>query len=197
LEQSKKQNLKHIHAISINDDDALVEVKLTNGNQEIVIGTHFGQAIRFNESMVRDMGRTATGVRAVRLAKGDFVVGMIAVVRTSATILVVTEKGYGKRSDLNDYRITARGGKGVRTVKTSDKVGKMISIKEVTDTDDLMIITTRGILIRQKMKDIRVMGRAASGVRLIRIGENDSISAIARILEDDKEGSGADQEKIF
>jgi DNA gyrase subunit A len=186
-----------INAININDNDALVEVKLTTGNQEIVIGTHFGQAIRFNESLVRDMGRTATGVRAIKLAKGDYVVGMIAVVRASATILVVTEKGYGKRSDLNDYRITARGGKGVRTVKTSDKVGKMISIKEVTDTDDLMIITTRGILIRQKMKDIRVMGRAASGVRLIRIGENDSISAIARILEDDKEGSGADQEKMF
>lgn len=186
-----------INAININDKDALVEVKLTSGNQEIVIGTHFGQAIRFNESLVREMGRTATGVRAIKLAKGDYVVGMIAVVRASATILVVTEKGYGKRSDLNDYRITARGGKGVRTVKTSDKVGKMISIKEVTDTDDLMIITTRGILIRQKMKDIRVMGRAASGVRLIRIGENDSISAIARILEDDKEGSGGDQEKMF
>jgi DNA gyrase subunit A len=186
-----------INAININDKDALVEVKLTTGNQEIVIGTHFGQAIRFNESLVRDMGRTATGVRAIKLAKGDYVVGMIAVVRASATILVVTEKGYGKRSDLNDYRITSRGGKGVRTVKTSDKVGKMISIKEVTDTDDLMIITTRGILIRQKMKDIRVMGRAASGVRLIRIGDNDNISAIARILEEDKEGSGADQEKIF
>ncbi|MCI0473883.1 MAG: DNA gyrase subunit A, partial [Ignavibacteria bacterium] len=173
----------------------LVEVKLTNGSQEIVIGTHFGQAIRFNESLVRDMGRTATGVRAIRLAKGDYVVGMIAVVRASATILVVTEKGYGKRSDLSDYRITARGGKGVKTVKTSDKVGKLISIKEVTDNDDLMIITTRGILIRQKIKDIRVMGRAASGVRLIRISENDSISAIAGIAEEDKENGN--QEKLF
>ncbi len=187
-----------INAININEKDSLVEVKLTNGSQEIVIGTHFGQAIRFNESLVRDMGRTATGVRAIKLAKGDYVVGMIAVVRASATILVVTEKGYGKRSDLADYRITARGGKGVKTVKTSDKVGKMISIKEVTDTDDLMIITSRGILIRQKIKDIRVMGRAASGVRLIRIGENDSISAIARIVEDDKEnGNGGNQEKMF
>lgn len=187
-----------INAININEKDSLVEVKLTNGSQEIVIGTHFGQAIRFNESLVRDMGRTATGVRAIKLAKGDYVVGMIAVVRASATILVVTEKGYGKRSDLADYRITARGGKGVKTVKTSDKVGKMISIKEVTDTDDLMIITSRGILIRQKIKDIRVMGRAASGVRLIRIGENDSISAIARIVEEDKEnGNGGNQEKMF
>lgn len=187
-----------INAININEKDALVEVKLTNGSQEIVIGTHFGQAIRFNESLVRDMGRTATGVRAIKLAKGDYVVGMIAVVRASATILVVTEKGYGKRSDLADYRITARGGKGVKTVKTSEKVGKMISIKEVTDTDDLMIITTRGILIRQKIKDIRVMGRAASGVRLIRIGENDYISAIARIVEEDKDnGNGGNQEKMF
>ena len=187
-----------INAININEKDALVEVKLTNGSQEIVIGTHFGQAIRFNESMVRDMGRTATGVRAIKLAKGDFVVGMIAVVRASATILVVTEKGYGKRSDLADYRITARGGKGVKTVKISDKVGKMISIKEVTDTDDLMIITSRGILIRQKIKEIRVMGRAASGVRLIKIGENDKISAVARIVEEDKEnGNGGNQEKMF
>ncbi|MFA5011100.1 MAG: DNA gyrase subunit A [Ignavibacteria bacterium] len=187
-----------INAININERDSLVEVKLTNGSQEIVIGTHFGQAIRFNESLVRDMGRTATGVRAIKLAKGDYVVGMIAVVRASATILVVTEKGFGKRSDLADYRITARGGKGVKTVKTSDKVGKMISIKEVTDTDDLMIITSRGILIRQKIKDIRVMGRAASGVRLIRIGENDKISAVARIVEEDKEnGNGGNQEKMF
>lgn len=184
-----------INAINITKGDSLVEVKLTNGSQEIVIGTHFGQAIRFNESLVRDMGRTATGVRAIKLAKGDYVVGMIAVVRASATILVVTEKGYGKRSDLSDYRITARGGKGVKTVKTSDKVGKMISIKEVTDNDDLMIITTRGILIRQKIKDIRVMGRAASGVRLIRIGENDKISAVAGIAEEDKENGN--QEKLF
>ncbi|MCU0372041.1 MAG: DNA gyrase subunit A [Ignavibacteria bacterium] len=184
-----------INAINITKGDSLVEVKLTNGSQEIVIGTHFGQAIRFNESLVRDMGRTATGVRAIKLAKGDYVVGMIAVIRASATILVVTEKGFGKRSDLSDYRITARGGKGVKTVKTSDKVGKMISIKEVTDNDDLMIITTRGILIRQKIKDIRVMGRAASGVRLIRIGENDKISAVAGIAEEDKENGN--QEKLF
>lgn len=191
-----------INAINIVDGDALVEVRLTSGHQEIVIGTHNGLAIRFNESQVREMGRTATGVRGVKLAKGDFVVGMIAVVRASATILVVTEKGFGKRSDLSDYRITNRGGKGVITVKTTDKVGKLISIKEVTDTDDLMIITTRGILIRQKMKDIRVMGRNAQGVKLIRISENDRISAVARIAEDDKEngngnGNGQSQEKLF
>ncbi len=183
-----------INAIKLNNNDKLVEVKLTNGSQEIVIGSHSGQAIRFNESLVRDMGRTATGVRGIKLSKDDYVVGLVAVARPSATILVITDKGYGKRSDLADYRVTNRGGKGVITVKTTDKVGKLISIKEVTDSDDLMIITTKGILIRQKMKDIRVMGRNAQGVRVIKLGENDMISAVARIVEDDKEDS---QEKMF
>lgn len=182
-----------INAINLNSNDTLVDVKLTNGSQEIVIGTHSGQAIRFNESQVRDMGRTATGVRAVKLAKGDYVIGLVAVTRPSATILVITDKGYGKRSELGDYRVTNRGGKGVITVKTTDKVGKLISIKEVTDSDDLMIITSKGILIRQKMKEIRVMGRNAQGVRVIRLSEGDTISAVARIAEDDKD----DQEKMF
>ena len=132
------------------------------------------------------MGRTATGVRAINLAKGDYVVGLVAVTRPSATILVVTDKGYGKRSDLADYRITNRGGKGVITVKTTEKVGKLISIKEVTDTDDLMIITSKGILIRQKVKDIRVMSRNTQGVRVIRLDEGDTISAIAGTAEEEK-----------
>lgn len=183
-----------IQAIKLNDKDKLVEVKLTNGTQELLIGTHEGQAIRFNESLVRDMGRTASGVRGINLAKGDFVIGLVAVQRPSATILVVTDKGFGKRSELADYRVTNRGGKGVITVKTTDKVGKLISIKEVTDSDDLMIITTKGILIRQKMKDIRVMGRNAQGVRVIRMKEGDTISAVARIMEDDKDDA---QEKMF
>lgn len=182
-----------INAINLNSNDKLVEVRLTNGSQELVIGSHDGQAIRFNESLVRDMGRTATGVRGIKLAKGDFVVGLVAVQRPSATILVITDRGYGKRSDLADYRVTNRGGKGVITVKTTEKVGKLISIKEVTDSDDLMIITSKGILIRQKMKDIRVMGRNAQGVRVIKLGENDTISAVARIAEEDKD----DQEKLF
>ncbi len=183
-----------INAININKGDALVDVKLTNGSQEILIGTHNGQAIRFNESLVRDMGRTATGVRAINLAKGDYVIGLVAVMRPSATILVVTDKGFGKRSDLGDYRITGRGGKGVITIKANDKVGKLISIKEVTDSDDLMIITNKGILIRQKMKDIRVMSRATQGVRLIKLGEGDIISSIANVVEEDKD---AGQETMF
>lgn len=198
IKKSKLENYSNIRrngiiAINLNSGDSLVDVRLTNGNQELLIGTHDGQAIRFNESTVRDMGRTATGVRGVNLAKGDFVVGLVAVTRQSATILVVTDKGFGKRSDLDDYRVTNRGGKGVRTVKTSDKNGKLLSIKEVTDHDDLMIITSKGILIRIRMKDVRVMGRNAQGVRLIRIKEGDTISAVANILEDDKSG----QEKIF
>lgn len=178
-----------INAINLTEGDELVDVRLTNGKQEILIGTHEGQAIRFNESLVRDMGRTATGVKGVNLRKSDYVIGMVAVIRPSATILVVTEKGFGKRSDLGDYRVTNRGGKGVITVKTNDRVGKLISIKEVTDSDDLMIITTKGILIRQKMKDIRVMGRGAQGVKLIRLGEDDNISAVARLAEVEKDDS--------
>jgi DNA gyrase subunit A len=183
-----------INAINISDDDSLVDVKLTNGSQDILIGTHNGLAIRFNEGKVRPMGRTATGVKAINLVKGDYVIGIVSVIRASATILVVTEKGFGKRSELNSYRLTGRGGKGIITVKTSDKVGKMISIKEVTDTDDLMIITNKGILIRQKMKDIRVMGRNAQGVKVIKLSDGDHISAVARIIEDDKEEK---QDKLF
>lgn len=176
-----------INAIHLNEKDKLIDVKLTNGKQEILIGTHNGLAIRFNESTVRDMGRTATGVRGVKLGKDDFVIGLVAVQRQSASILVITEHGYGKRSELSDYRVTNRGGKGVITVKTTDKVGKLVSIKEVTDTDDLMIITAKGILIRQKIKDIRVMGRNAQGVRVIKLQDNDTISAVARIAEEEKE----------
>ncbi len=176
-----------INAINLVENDRLVDVKLTTGSQEILIGTHDGQAIRFNETNAREMGRTATGVRGINLGKGDYVIGMVAVTRPSATILVVTEKGYGKRSDLADYRVTNRGGKGVITVKTTEKVGKMISIKEVTDSDDLMIITTKGILIRQKVKEIRVMGRNAQGVRVIRLSEGDTISAVAGIAEEESE----------
>ena len=120
-------------------------------------------------------------------------IGLVAVTRPSATILVITDRGYGKRSDLGDYRVTNRGGKGVITVKTTEKVGKLISIKEVTDSDDLMIITSKGILIRQKMKDIRVMGRNAQGVRVIKMNEGDMISAVASIAEDSKD----EQEKMF
>lgn len=174
-----------IIAISLGKDDKLIDVQLTNGKQEILIGTHGGMAIRFNESDIRSMGRTAAGVRAIKLDKKDFVVGLVAVKRPGTSILVVTDKGFGKRSELDDYRITRRGGKGVITMKSSEKNGSMISIREVVDNDDLMIITTKGIMIRQNMGEIRVMGRNTQGVRLIKLHEGDTISAVASVVGED------------
>jgi len=174
-----------INAINLNSGDRLIEVKMTDGTSDLVLGTRSGFAIRFKEKDVREMGRTATGVRGVRLGKGDKVVGLL-VIKRNDTILVVTEKGYGKRSEINDYRITHRGGKGVITVKTTDKVGKMIALMEVIDSDELVIITTHGMVIRQSVKDIRVMGRNTQGVRVIRLKDNDSIADIAKVLPEDE-----------
>src|SRR4030042_4768273 len=148
---------------------------MTDGNNDIVIGTRNGFAVRFNEKDVRDMGRTATGVRGVRLTKGDHVVGLL-VIKRNDTILVVTENGYGKRSDINDYRITRRGGKGVITVKTTEKTGRLIAMMDVVDSDELVIISAHGMVIRQSIKDIRIMGRNTQGVRVIRLNEGDKIA---------------------
>jgi DNA gyrase subunit A len=175
-----------INAINLNGGDRLIEVKMTDGSSDLVLGTRNGFAIRFNEKDVREMGRTATGVRGIRLGKGDKVVGLL-VIRRNDTILVVTEKGYGKRSDINDYRITHRGGKGVITVKTTVKVGKMIALMDVINTDELVIITTHGMVIRQSVKDIRVMGRNTQGVRVIRLKDNDAIADIAKVLSEEQE----------
>ncbi len=180
-----------INAINLAPGDKLITVKMTDGKNDIVIGTSNGFAIRFNEKDVRDMGRTATGVRGVRLGKGDRVVGLLVIRNDKTTVLVVTEKGYGKRSDINDYRITKRGGKGVITVKTTDKVGKLIALMEVVDRDELVIISTQGMVIRQSVKDLRVMGRNTQGVRVIRLNEHDSIADIARVVpEEDEEING-------
>ncbi len=175
-----------INAINLVDGDNLVEAKLSDGNNDIIIGTQNGMAIRFNEKDVRDMGRTATGVRGVNLTKDDKVIGMI-VVRNASTLLVVTNKGFGKRSELDDYRLTHRGGKGIITIKTSEKNGRMIAMKEVNDTDELVIITTKGMVIRQAVKDIRVMGRNTQGVRLIKLNEGDEIADIARVVPEENE----------
>jgi DNA gyrase subunit A len=175
-----------INAINLNDGDNLIEVKITDGSNDIIIATKEGMAIRFNESNVRDMGRTATGVRGINLAKGDIVIGAIALKRAT-TLLVATDKGFGKRSDLSDYRITNRGGKGIKTIKTSDKNGKLIAIREVNDKDELVISTTGGMIIRQSVKDIRVMGRNTQGVRLIRLNEGDNITDIARVIPEDED----------
>jgi len=176
-----------LNAINLAAGDRLIEVKMTDGKNDIVIGTSNGFAIRFNEKDVRNMGRTATGVRGVRLGKGDRVVGLLVIRNDKTTVLVVTEKGYGKRSDINDYRITKRGGKGVITVKTTDKVGKLIALMEVVDRDELVIISTQGMVIRQSIKDLRVMGRNTQGVRVIRLNEHDSIADIARVVSEDDE----------
>lgn len=176
-----------INAINLASGDRLIEAKLSEGINDIIIGTRNGMAIRFNEKDVRDMGRTATGVRGVKLGKNDVVIGMI-VVRNASTLMVVTEKGFGKRSEIEEYRLTKRGGKGVITVKTSDKNGKLIAMKEVNDGDELVIITTGGMVIRQSVADIRVMGRNTQGVRLIRLNEGDDIADIARVVPE--EGNG-------
>ena len=178
-----------IQAINLNNKDRLIEVKLTDGNNDIIIGTRSGMAVRFNEKDVRDMGRTATGVRGIRLSPGDKVIGFI-VIRNVSTLLVVTEKGYGKRSSLSDYRITKRGGKGIITVKTSEKVGKLIAMMETNDNDELVIISNKGMVIRQGVRQIRVMGRATQGVRVIKLNEGDSIADIAKVVPEDEEKDG-------
>jgi DNA gyrase subunit A len=178
-----------INAISLAAGDRLIEAKLSEGMNDIIIGTRNGMAIRFNEKDVRNMGRTATGVRGVRLGKGDVVIGMI-VVRNATTLMVVTEKGFGKRSEIEEYRLTRRGGKGVITVKTSEKNGKLIAMKEVNDNDELVIITTGGMVIRQSVSELRIMGRNTQGVRLIRLNEEDDIADIARVIPEEENGNG-------
>jgi DNA gyrase subunit A len=181
-----------INAINIAEGDKLIEVKLADGNNDIVIGTKKGLAIRFNEADVREMGRTATGVRGIRLGAGDIVIGFL-VVRSLSTLLVVTNKGFGKRSSIDDYRITRRGGKGVITVKTGERTGNLISIMEINDNDELVIITNSGMVIKQGVHKIRVMGRATQGVKLINLKEGDSIADVAKVVSEDE---GINEEKI-
>jgi len=197
LEAYSRPRSNGINAIGIRENDELLEAKLTNGTNEIVLATSSGRAIRFNESTVRPMGRNASGVRGVTLTSADdYVIGMICVEDIFSTILVVSEKGYGKRTFLNDpedkepvYRITNRGGKGVKTLNITDKTGKLLSIQNVFDEDDLMIITKSGVTIRMHVDTIRTMGRAAQGVRLINLKSNAAIAAIARVprTEDEDE----------
>ncbi|WP_304062714.1 DNA gyrase subunit A [Pedobacter glucosidilyticus] len=186
LQAYSRPRTNGINAININDGDELLEANLTTGNSEIIMALRSGRAIRFNESTVRPMGRTATGVRGLRLAHDkDEVVGMISIDSPEATILVVSEKGYGKRTDLEDYRVTNRGGKGVKTIKVTDKTGELVAIKDVTDKDDLMIINKSGIVIRIAMSHLRVMGRATQGVRLINLKANDEIASVAKVEHDE------------
>ncbi|MNK03361.1 DNA gyrase subunit A [compost metagenome] len=188
LEAYSRPRVNGINAININEGDQLLEASLTTGSSEIVMALRSGRAIRFNEKTVRPMGRTATGVRGVTLAHDkDEVVGMIAVDSSDATILVVSEKGYGKRTDIEDYRVTNRGGKGVKTINVTEKTGELVTIKNVTDADDLMIINKSGIVIRIAVSELRVMGRATQGVRLITLKGNDEIASVARIDHEEEE----------
>ena len=186
LEQYSRPRANGINAITIREDDELLEAKLTNGNSHIMLAVKSGKAIRFEESKTRPMGRGASGVRGITLADPqDEVVGMIAVNDMDANILVVSENGYGKRSSLDDYRITNRGGKGVKTISITEKTGKLVTIKTVTDLDDLMIINKSGVAIRMEVAALRVMGRATQGVKLINLKGNDTIAAVAKVLNED------------
>ncbi|WP_226389341.1 DNA gyrase subunit A [Penaeicola halotolerans] len=173
-----------INAININEGDRLLEVKLTNGNNHIVIASKSGRAVHFHESDVRPMGRTATGVRGINLSSADDkVVGMVSVSEEESNLLVVSEKGYGKRSKVEEYRITKRGGKGVKAMNITEKTGELVAIKEVVDTDDLLIINRSGVLIRISVEGLRVMGRATQGVKLIKLNESDIISSVEKIAK--------------
>jgi DNA gyrase subunit A len=186
LEQYSRPRANGINAITIKEEDELLEAKLTNGNSQILLAVKSGKAIRFEESKTRPMGRGASGVRGITLADAnDEVVGMVSVNDMDTNILVVSENGFGKRSDLEDYRITNRGGKGVKTISITDKTGSLVTLKNVTDQDDLMIINKSGIAIRMAVSDLRVMGRATQGVKLINLREDDSIAAVAKVMKDD------------
>jgi len=188
LEQYSRPRTNGINAISVRDGDELLEAKLTNGSSHVLLAVRSGKAIRFEESKTRPMGRGASGVRGISLADAkDEVVGMVTVNDMDANILVVSENGYGKRSDLEDYRVTNRGGKGVKTISITEKTGKLVAIKSVNDSDDLMIINKSGIAIRMEITSLRVMGRATQGVRLINLKGDDTIAAVAKVLNDDDE----------
>ncbi len=176
-----------INAITVRDGDELLEAKLTNGESDIMLAIKSGRAIRFPEAKVRSMGRTAAGVRGITMDESDEVVGMIAVNGDESNIMVVSENGYGKRSSVEDYRITNRGGKGVKTINVTEKTGKLIALKDVTNEDDLMIINRSGIVIRMAIEQLRVMGRATQGVRLIKLGDKDFIAAVAKVRRMDEE----------
>ncbi|HUX97661.1 MAG TPA: DNA gyrase subunit A [Bacteroidales bacterium] len=189
LEAYSRPRVNGVNAITVREEDELLEARLTNGQHHIMLAIKSGRAIRFPESSVRPMGRTASGVRGIRLAseKTDFVIGMITVEGKEKEILVVSEKGYGKRSDIDEYRITNRGGKGVKTINITEKTGSLIALKDVTDNHDLMIITQYGNILRSSVAALRVMGRATQGVRLINLKENDIIASVACVLVNEDE----------
>jgi DNA gyrase subunit A len=188
LEAYSRPRTNGINAITVREGDTLLEAKLTGGSHEIIMAIKSGKAIRFNESTVRPMGRNASGVRGVSLpTEQDEVIGMICVENPEKNILVVSEKGFGKRSELDDYRVTNRGGKGVKTINITDKTGDLVAIADVEDSDDLMIITKNGTMIRMAVADLRVMGRATQGVKLINIRNEDAIASVTKVPAEEDE----------
>ena len=186
LDKYSKPRVNGVAAITIREDDELLGAQLTNGHSQIILAVKSGKLVRFEETKTRPMGRTASGVRGITLKdETDEVIGMVTVNDMESEILVVAENGYGKRSSLDEYRITNRGGKGVKTLNITEKTGKLISINSVTDADDLMIINKSGLTIRMAVEDLRVMGRATQGVKLINIKGNDSIAAVTKVMKDD------------
>jgi DNA gyrase subunit A len=182
LEAYSRPRTNGINAITIREGDQLLEAKMTTGNSQIMMAVKSGKSIRFEEEKVRSMGRTAAGVRGIRLpSEEDEVIGMICINDLESNVLVVSENGYGKRSDVEDYRITNRGGKGVKTINITEKTGSLIALKNVTDADDLMVINKSGITIRIAVDTLRVMGRATQGVKIIRLRDEDSIASVAKV----------------
>ena len=200
LEQYSRPRQNGVNAITIREDDRVIEVRMTNGNNEIVIANRNGRAIRFHESAVREMGRTATGVRGITLDEDgtDEVIGMICIKNPQEeTIMVISENGYGKRSDIEDYRKTNRGGKGVKTLSITEKTGKLVAIKSVTDENDLMIINKSGITIRLHVASVRIMGRATQGVRLIDLEKrNDQIGSVCKVTSESEEENVDNEDSV-
>tara|TARA_B100000963_G_scaffold59606_1_gene47608 strand:+ start:915 stop:3398 length:2484 start_codon:yes stop_codon:yes gene_type:complete len=198
LEKYSRPRSNGINAINIKEDDELLEAKLTTGNSQIVLAVKSGKAIRFEEDKTRPLGRGASGVRGIKLKnQSDEVVGMVSVSDVNSDILVVSENGFGKRSSLEDYRITNRGGKGVKTISITEKTGNLVALKNVSDEDDLMIIKKSGVAIRMSVSDLRVMGRATQGVKLVKIKEEGAIAAVAKVMKDQEEGDKINREETY
>ena len=194
LRDYSRPRVNGIIAITIYDGDELLEAKLTDGKSQIILAGKSGYAVRFEESTVREMGRTAMGVRGIKLQDDtDEVVGMVVVPDEENNLLVVSEQGYGKQTVISEYRLTNRGGKGVKTLNVSDKTGKLIAIKQVEGEEDLMIITRKGITIRLRVGDINVLGRNTQGVKLIRLKREDEIASVAKVLESDDEDNEGEE----
>ena len=197
LEAYSRPRKAGINAINIREGDELLTACMTSGEDEVLMALRSGKAVRFNEKTVRPMGRTASGVKGITLAsEQDEVIGMICINRPEQTVLVVSEKGFGKRTGIEDYRVTNRGGKGVKTLNITEKTGDLIAIKDVTDEDDLIIINRSGILIRIGVDTLRVMGRATQGVKLINLKGNDEIAAVTKVKREDEEEEAEEVEGV-